>query len=116
MNEFIEYLGEVFERFGSIQGRRMFGGHGIYHDGFMFGLVADGVLYLKADSESLAVFEAHGLRPFEYEKNGKAVTMSYFTAPEEIFDHPDQARDWANRAYEAALRARAAKSKPAHRQ
>lgn len=115
MSEFIEYLGEVFERFGAIQARRMFGGHGLYYDGLMFALVADGVLYLKADSESADTFKAQGLRPFEYQKNGKAVNLSYYTAPEEIFDDPDRARDWANRAYEAALRARAAKSKPAHR-
>jgi DNA transformation protein len=115
MSEFIEYLGEVFERFGTIQARRMFGGHGLYYDGLMFALVVDGVLYLKAEPKLAGTFRAQGLRPFEYQKNGKAVNLSYYTAPEEILDDPDQARDWANRAYEAAPRARAAKSKPAHR-
>lgn len=71
MNEFIEYLGEVFERFGTIQARRMFGAHGLYRDGVMFALVADGVLYLKADSESADTFRAQGLRPFEYQKKAR---------------------------------------------
>ena len=31
MSEFVDYLGEVFERFGPIKARNMFGGHGIYH-------------------------------------------------------------------------------------
>ena len=33
MSEFIAYLPEVFELFGSIQIRKMFGGYGIYHNG-----------------------------------------------------------------------------------
>jgi TfoX/Sxy family transcriptional regulator of competence genes len=32
----------------------------------MFGLIADDVLYLKTDAESIALFTEGGLRPFEY--------------------------------------------------
>ena len=52
MDEFVNYLHEVFKAFGPIHTRRMFGGHGVFHEGLMFGLVADGVLYLKADTET----------------------------------------------------------------
>ena len=89
----------------------MFGGYGIYHDGLMFGLVADDVLYLKADEISLPAFTEQGLKPFEYEKNCKAIKMSYYVAPDKIFDDPENAREWAVRAFEAALRARASKAK-----
>lgn len=41
MNEFVEYLKEVFREFGPVSARRMFGGHGIFFDGLMIGLVAD---------------------------------------------------------------------------
>jgi DNA transformation protein len=30
--------------------------------------------------------------------------MSYYMAPDEIYDDPDKAKEWAVRAYEAALR------------
>jgi DNA transformation protein len=50
--EFIEFLHEVFESFGPIQAKRMFGGYGIYHDGLMFSLVIDNQLYLKSDAEN----------------------------------------------------------------
>ncbi len=106
MSEFVEYLNEVFGRFGPIHSRRMFGGYGVYYNDLMFALVADDVLYLKADSESSELFEKLGLSPFEYFKNGKKMKMSYFTAPEEIFDDFDEARIWATRAYEAALRSK----------
>ena len=58
MNESIDYLHEVFDAFGSIRTRRMFGGWGIYHDGLMFGLYAAGRLYLKIDAYNVAQFEA----------------------------------------------------------
>jgi DNA transformation protein and related proteins len=106
-------LKEVFALFGSVSARPMFGGHGLYHDGVMFALVADSVLYLKVDERSVDVFQEQGLTPFEYEKGGKTLRMSYYTAPESIFDDPEQAREWAVLAFDAALRAKkpAAKSR-----
>ena len=47
MSDFMDYLHEVLADFGPITTRRMFGAHGIYRDGLMFGLLAQGCLYLK---------------------------------------------------------------------
>jgi DNA transformation protein len=105
-SEFVAYLTEVFETFGPISAKRMFGGYGIYRDGLMFGLVADDVLYLKADAKSVARFTNKGLPCFEYMKQGRPMRISYYAAPEEIFDDPDEARAWATLAFEAALRGR----------
>ena len=111
MSEFVAYLDEVFQFFGEIVCRRMFGGYGVYHEGLMFGLVADDVLYLKADAELAEQFEAKGLERFEYIKQGKPMSMSYYQAPEEIFDDPAEAKIWADWAYAAALRAKKATAK-----
>lgn len=111
MSEFIEFLHEVFDQFGTISARKMFGGHGIYHDGLMFGLVADEVLYLKTDSQSLPLFEENGLQAFEFEKDGKVMKMSYYEAPEEIYDDSELASHWGQIAYDAALRANARKTR-----
>ena len=106
MSEFTDNLQEVFAPFGKISVRRMFGGYDIFHQDLMFALVVDDVLYLQADSESAAGFEERGLGWFEYRRGSKAVQMSYFEAPEEIFDETEAARLWAARAFEAALRSR----------
>jgi DNA transformation protein len=111
MSEFVANLEAVFAAFGPIRTRRMFGGYGVYHDDLMFGLVLDDVLYLKADGESAEMFRDRGLAQFEYEAKGKLTRMSYYMAPEEIFDDPEAARLWATRAFEAALRSR--KARPA---
>lgn len=111
MSEFVEYLTEVFEYFGPILAKRMFGGYGIYRDDLMFALVADDVLYLKADAASSQHFATRGLNAFEYAKNRKTMKMSYFQAPEDIFDDKDAAKIWASRAYEAALRSKKPRKK-----
>lgn len=111
MNEFVDYLSEVFEQFGTIRARRMFGGYGVYHNDVMFGLIADNVLYLKADDQTAKLFTDRGLSQFEYVKNERPVKMSYYIAPEEIFDDPQEAKLWAQRAYEAAIRAQMSSKK-----
>lgn len=104
--EFITYLHEVFAAFGSIQTRRMFGGFGIYHQRLMFALVINDTLYLKADHLSSPAFQQHGLTPFEYDRQGKTIKMSYYQAPEEVFEDAELAAVWAKRAFEAAVRSK----------
>jgi len=113
MSEFVDYLHEVFLDFGPIRSRRMFGGHGIYHNDLMFGLVADDELFLKTDKDNVEKFESLGLEPFEFETKDKVIKMSYYRAPEEIFDDPELAQEWGNIAFDAALRAQSKKHKRA---
>jgi DNA transformation protein and related proteins len=109
MSGFVEHLHDVFESFGPITTRKMFGGYGIYHDGLMFGLVADDTLYLKVDEKVAPEFEREGLEHFVYNKNGRDMKMSYRRAPDVIFDNREQAAVWAERSFKAARRARKSK-------
>ncbi len=111
MSEFVEFLHEVFEHFGPIHSRRMFGSHGIYHNDLMFALVADDVLYLKGDEQTIPLYEQHDMQPFEIVMKGNKGTMKYYSAPDEIYDDPEAAKIWAERAFDTALRAAAAKQK-----
>ena len=111
MSEYVEYLKEVFNEFGSVEPRRMFGGYGIFHKGLMFALVADDTLYLKADETNFQHFTELELEQFSYEKQGKAFKMSYYMAPEDIFDDPEEAKIWADRSYAAAVRTKKPKKK-----
>lgn len=89
-----------------MQAKRMFGGYGLFVDKLMFGLVADSALYLKVDESSRIEFVEMNLQPFTYIKNNKPTQMSYFQAPEEIYEDSEQASIWFNRAYAAALRSK----------
>lgn len=111
MDDFIDYLLELLEPLGGVSARKMFGGHGIYKDGRMFGLVADEVLYLKVDAQSKPEFEAEDLGPFIYEKNGKPMAMSYHRVPEAALDEPELMQEWAWKGVDAAMRAPAPKKR-----
>lgn len=112
--ELVEHCRELLAPLGAVRVKRMFGGHGFYVDELFLALIAVGRLYLKVDAQSRARFEAAACQPFVYEGQGKPVTMSYFTAPEDAMESPALMQPWARLALEAALRARAAK-KPAAR-
>lgn len=111
MSQFVEYLSEVFAQLGPIQSRKMFEGYGVFYDGVMFGLVADDTLYLKADADTSKYFTERNLTPFEYDKAGKVMKMSYYLAPEEIYDDSEMAALWAKRAYEVAYRSKKSSKK-----
>lgn len=103
---FITHLLDLLESYENVTARAMFGGHGIYRDGRMFGLVDGGVLYLKVDAENRATFEEAGLEPFRYEmKDGRVSVMSYHRCPEEALESPARMRPWAESAMAAAARA-----------
>ncbi|MCR6474812.1 TfoX/Sxy family protein [Variovorax sp. ZS18.2.2] len=104
MSDFVQSLHEVFERLGRIQTRRMFGGHGVWHEGRMIALVAKDTLYLKSDAGSAEHFERLNLPPFTYVRQGKEMPMSYRLAPADLFEDREDAALWGRRAYEAALR------------
>ncbi len=103
---------ELLALLGGVATRAMFGGHGIYKDGLIFGIVIDDAFYLKADDASRHEFDARGLKPFLYESKNKAnvVAMNYYQCPEEALESAALMREWANRGIAAALRAAAKKT------
>jgi DNA transformation protein and related proteins len=100
-----ETLKELFAAYGPVSVRRMFGGAGIFRDGLMIALVADGELFLKADSETVPAFEAERMKPFTYGKGKQRVVMSYWRMPDRLLDDPDELAEWARAALGAAKRA-----------
>jgi DNA transformation protein len=100
-----EAIIELFSEFGPVAVRRMFGGAGIYADGTMFALLADGVIYLKADDVNTPAFEREQLEPFSYQtKDGKRGVMSYRRMPERLYDDSEELVEWARAALAAAHR------------
>jgi DNA transformation protein len=107
-----DHLTELFSGLGPVAVRRMFSGSGVFADGLMIALVVRGVIYLKADADSIHEFEREGLSPFSYQKkNGTHTLKSYWRMPERLYDEPDELADWAGRALAAARRASDRKAK-----
>ena len=95
---------ELFSVFGPVTVRRMFGGAGIYADDTMFGLIADGAIYLKTGESNATMFEREQLAPFTFSKRtGERVVTSYRRMPDRLYDDPDELAVWARAALAAAL-------------
>lgn len=107
-SRYLDFLIEQLSPLGEITTKAMFGGHCIYCDGLVFGLIANEALYLKADAENRPDFEARRLEPFR-PFDDQAVTMSYYPAPPEIFEDAAARDRWVGGAIEASRRARAGK-------
>ena len=103
---------DLFQEFGRIALRRMFGGEGIFAGELMIGIVIDDQIYLKANDTTRGDFLAEGARPFTYRrgKEQAATSLSYYTVPERLLDDPEEFGQWARKAHEAALAAHAAKA------
>lgn len=115
MRDFIPFVQELLLVWGRVSARRMFGGHGLYHEGLMFAIVMGNRLYLKADELNRPEFEVLGLAPFTYPMKGKTVALSYWSAPDAIFDEPTEAVRWARSAWDAAARGHLAKAQARER-
>jgi len=104
-DSFSEFLREQLAPLGRVTMRRMFGKTGVFCDGLMFGMVTDNMLYFRVDEHNRSEFkEAQSFPPLNYVKKGETIDLSFWRAPERLFDEPEELVVWARIALEAAGR------------
>lgn len=103
----IAWVEEAMAPVGTVTKRAMMGGATLYCNGTIFALVgSQGGLWLKADAESDAAWDAAGCERFSYEfPDGRVGRMNYRRAPDNVYDDADELRRWASLALEAGHRA-----------
>lgn len=110
---FADYSCELLQSAGHCVAKRMFGGWGISVDGMTIAILANlgsgDTLWLKANANTQAVFEAAGCQRFSYEAAGTIRGLNYYSAPAEAMESPALMQPWARLALEAALIAKNAK-------
>jgi DNA transformation protein len=115
-DSFAEFLRDQLAPLGRITMRRMFGKTGVFCDEFMLGMVRDNTLYFRVDDDNRAAFkEAESFPPLNYEKKGAVIDLSFWRAPERLFDEPDELVAWARAALSAARRVAAQRGRKALR-
>jgi DNA transformation protein len=83
----------------------MFGKTGVFCDGVMLGMVRDNTLYFRIDDDNrVELKEAESFPPLNYAKKGSTIDLSFWRAPERLFDDPDELVAWARSALAAARR------------
>jgi len=101
--EYLDYVVDQLGCVGEVVAKKMFGGVGLYHDGFFFGLIASDVLYFKVDDENRSDYETAGARPFQPYGN-ESYSMGYYEVPVDVLEDTDQLRMWTRGAVAAAAR------------
>jgi len=107
-----ERLKALFEPFGLVTVRRMFGGHGVYIEGLCFAAEHGGEVFLKVDAESAPGFAAARSSPFIYSARGKPMPTSFWRLPSAALNDATELTRWAVLGLEAARRAAADKTEP----
>lgn len=83
-----QVLGAKLEAIGGVTTKKMFGGHGIFHEGKMFGIIdSKGRPFLKADATNRTNFEKEGA-----ERHSR---MPYFSIPQIVLNDPEELIQWA---------------------
>jgi DNA transformation protein len=109
--DFVVHALELLSGVGPIEARAMFGGHGVYARGVMFGLLDDDELFLKTDEVSRPRFVGAGCRSWVYVgPTQKMENTSYYRPPDGAHEDPEAMLAWATLALDSALRLRAAKA------
>ncbi|HEY3681166.1 MAG TPA: TfoX/Sxy family protein [Bradyrhizobium sp.] len=109
---FADFLREQFAPLGRVTVRRMFGKTGVFCDGVMLGVVTENTLYFRVDDQNRAILsEAAAFPPLNYVKKGQTIDLSFWRAPERLFDEPDELIAWARAALAAARRVAATRER-----
>lgn len=86
-----ERFKDKIDSIGGISTKKMFGGHGVFWNGKMFGIVdSKGHCYLKANEQNQPDFDQYGSQ-----QHGK---MPYFSIPDSVFNDPKELLTLANKS------------------
>jgi DNA transformation protein and related proteins len=108
-----QYLAYVLEQLAglpAVRPNRMFGGIGLYSDGFFFGLIDDDTLYFKTSPANVADYLSRGMPKFMPFPDKTGAVMGYHQVPADVIEDPEQLVEWARKSVAIALSSQAAKA------
>ena len=93
---FKDFVLDQLVRMDDVEGRRMFGGFGLYQNETFFGIVHKGKLFFKIDESTIGEYRKRKMKAFR--PNAKQTLKSYYQVPLEILEDAEQLCQWAARA------------------
>jgi DNA transformation protein and related proteins len=100
---FKQFVLDQLSGLGDVVARSMFGGVGLYHRGFFFGIIARDVLYLKVDDVNRSDYVRARMKPFKPFPD-RPTTMKYYAVPIEVLESAPELVIWARKSVSAAER------------
>jgi DNA transformation protein len=102
-DEYANFIVDKLSGLGNVHSRAMFGGYGIFHEGLMFALVSDDILYFKVDDTNREMYRKAGSEVFPH-------GISYWRVPTDVFEDTAGLYEWADISIKIA-QTKAAKKK-----
>ena len=104
-----DFVLEQLGRVTPVTGKSMFGGVGLYAEGFFFALIAEDRLYFKVHDTTRSDFERLGMEPFR--PFGEDSAMGYYEVPVDVVEDPAQLGTWMRQAINVAAKSKRRKRK-----
>ncbi len=79
-----------------IEARRMFGSWGLYHQGYFFGIVSEGRLYLKTTDATRQPFLDAEMGPFR--PSPQQTLKNYYEVPVDVLEDASTLQQWVKQA------------------
>lgn len=109
-NSFKEFVLDQLSGLPDLRAKAMFGAYGLYCGEKFFGILDEGRLFFKTDTQSQLEYTKRGMGPFTYNAKGKVMTMAYHEVPPDVLDQPQELTLWAQKAIQiAGVKARKAR-------
>ncbi|MBA7611322.1 hypothetical protein ES703_18542 [subsurface metagenome] len=96
--EYLDFVMEKLGPIGDITSRAMFGGYGIFHQGLMFAVISEDVLYFKVNDSNREMYKKAQSKPFPH-------GISYWEVPPDVLEENARLHQWANISIEIAQEA-----------
>lgn len=93
---------KLFEKFGKVKSRSMFGGFGIFVDDAMFALVVNNALHIRSCKPLEEQFKKENYQPYVYKKRGFPVITKYFSLPDSLWNNSEDILNIAQVALKSA--------------
>lgn len=85
----------------------LFGAISLRREHLVFAMVWKGDLYFKVDDGSCSAYEEADSQPLAYTRGtGEQHLKSYWQVPADVLDDDDMLQQWAEKAWQAALKSR----------
>ncbi len=101
--EYLDYIKDQLSAFGEFETKKMFGGHGFFKDGLMFGMLGSGTFRLKVDESNEQDYIDKGMKPYYSDKKKKG--MPYWEVPADVLEDRNELKEWAAKSVDIAIKA-----------
>ena len=102
--DYLNFIIDQLSEFGEFEHKKMFGGVGFFKEGKMFAGIMYGNFCLKVGDANRKDFEERGIR--SYANDARKKTMPYLEVPADVLENKSILKEWADKAYQEALKAK----------